>query len=304
MNNAPTLKSTAPATGLPIAGKTTVANLTTKESPSWCANCGDFTILSTLKMAIAELNLAPENVLIISGIGCGSKTPHFVNVYGFEGLHGRALAVATGAKLVNPNLHVIVITGDGDGYGIGGNHFLHTLRRNINVTHIVQNNEVYGLTKGQYSPTSKKGMVTPSSPHGALEEPINPMSVAIAQGATYVARGFAMDINHLKKLFVDAITHKGYALIDVFQGCPTYNKKNTLEWYKENLIKIDDSHDPKDKMKAMKLALDANGKYPIGLYYLENRPTYESILPQLQMGPVIHMDIRNVDVSKLVGKYK
>jgi 2-oxoglutarate ferredoxin oxidoreductase subunit beta len=254
-------------------------------------------------MAIAELNLAPENVLIVSGIGCGSKTPHFVNVYGFEGLHGRALAVATGAKLVNPDLHVIVITGDGDGYGIGGNHFLHTLRRNINVTHIVQNNEVYGLTKGQYSPTSKKGFVSPSSPHGATEEPINPVSVAIAQGATYVARGFAMDINHLKKLLMDGITHPGYALIDVFQGCPTYNKKNTLDWYKENLVKIDPSHDPTDKMKAMKIALEAGEKYPIGLYYVERRPTYESTLPQLREGPVVYRDIRNVDISALVKKY-
>lgn len=295
MNPTPSNEARAP---------TTVANLTTHETPSWCPNCGDFTILSTIKMAIAELNLPPEDVLIVSGIGCGSKTPHFVNVYGFEGLHGRALSVATGAKLANPNLHVIVVTGDGDGYGIGGNHFLHTIRRNINLTHIVQNNEVYGLTKGQYSPTSKKGTVTPSSQHGAVEEPVNSMALAISQGATYVAQGFAMNIHHLKKLIVDGIQHPGYALIDVYQGCPTYNKHNTLEWYREHLYTIDDQHDPTDKNKAMQLALSARDRFPLGLFYREIKPTYESMLPALSQGAPAHRDIRNIDVSAWMKKFK
>ncbi len=296
--------STSPNTPTNTPNKLSIVDLTAKESPMWCPGCGDFTILSVIKMAIAELNLPIENVVVVSGIGCGSKTPHFMRTYGFEGLHGRALPVATGIKLANPDLHVIVITGDGDGYGIGGNHFLHTLRRNMNLTHIVQNNEVYGLTKGQYSPTSKKGAVTPSSPHGAVEEPINSLGVAIAQGATYVAQGYAMDINHLKKLIMDGITHPGYALIDVFQPCPTYNKQNNLGWYQEKLYKLDEKHDPRNKEKALALTLGAKEKYALGLYFKEIRPTYESMLPQLKNGSPAHRDIQCVDIHGLLGKYK
>src|SRR3989338_4848870 len=170
--------------------KITMAELTTKEAPTWCAGCGDFGILSIVKGAIADMGLDPKNTLIVSGIGCGSKLPHFVRAYGFEGLHGRPLPVATAAKIVNPNLNVIVTSGDGDTYGIGGNHFIHSMRRNIDITLIVENNEIYGLTKGQTSPTSPQGFVSNSTPSGALEIPVNPMSIALAMGASYVARGY------------------------------------------------------------------------------------------------------------------
>src|SRR3989344_8955626 len=184
-------------------------------------NCGDFTILSTIKMAIAEVGIAQHETAIVSGIGCRSKTPHSVNTYGFESLHGRGLAVATGIKLANNKLNVLEVSGDGDTYGIGGNHFMHTMRRNIDMTLVVQNNAVYGLTKGQTSPTSQKGFKSNSTPSGVLEEPVNPITWSIAAGATFVARGYSMDIMHLKKIMVEAIKHRGFAIIDVFQPCTT-----------------------------------------------------------------------------------
>ena len=282
----------------------TVASLTTKESPSWCQNCGDFGILGALKNALVELQLEPENVCIVTGIGCGSKVNHFIKAYGFEGLHGRALPVATGVKLANHALTVIAVMGDGDGYGIGGGHFLHTLRRNLDMTLIFQNNEVYGLTKGQYSPTSRKGARTPSSPAGALEDPVNPMALAIAGGATYVARGYAMDILGLKKLIVEGVKHRGLSVIDVLQPCSTYNKANTLAWYQQNIEKIDGSHDPKDKAAAMALAMRTTGKMPVGLLYQEQgKPTYEEGVGALQLGPLVKHDISSIDVSKLLERF-
>jgi 2-oxoglutarate ferredoxin oxidoreductase subunit beta len=239
----------------------TVAELTTKEAPSWCAGCGDFTILSTLKSAIVELGIPQHQTLIVSGIGCGSKTPHYIKAYGFEGLHGRALPVATGAKLANHELNVIVVGGDGDGYGIGGNHLIHSMRRNFDMTYIVQNNEVYGLTKGQYSPTSEKGFKSPSTPNGAIEEPVNPIALALTMGATYVARGYAFDIVHLKKLIVEGSKHKGFALIDVFQPCSTYNKINTMAWYKQRIYKLEDNgHDTSNFLEAFAIEAKINRK--------------------------------------------
>ena len=281
---------------------TTVAELTTKELPNWCAGCGDFNILFALKNALAELNIAREQTVIVSGIGCGSKTNHFLTTYGFEGLHGRSLAVATGIKLVNPELNVIVTAGDGDTYGIGGNHFLHTMRRNLDITLIVQNNAVYGLTKGQYSPTSRKGFKSPSSPGGALEEPINPMAMGIITGATYVARGFAYEIQHLIKLVKGAIAHKGFAIVDVFQPCSTYNKVQTLQWYKENIKKLEDmGHDPTDKAAALTKAVQWEpGNVPIGLFYKEEKPTYD----QLAGRAVTKDDISNIDIRSMLAKAK
>ncbi len=284
--------------------KLTVAELTTKDGPTWCPGCGDFTILSSLKNALVELNVETHNTLIVSGIGCGSKTPHFVRTYGFEGLHGRSLPVATAAKLANHELNVIVVTGDGDGYGIGGNHFMHAMRRNLNMTHIVQDNEVYGLTKGQASPTSEQGFKSPSTPSGVLEVPVNPITWALAAGATYIARGYAMDINHLKKLLVDAMNHKGYALVDVFQPCTTYNKIQTPAWYTQRIYKLEDQgHDPSDKLAAFEKGLEWGNKIPIGLFYKENRPTYEDGTPQIAQTPLVKQDISNVNIEPLFDKY-
>ena len=284
--------------------KLTIAGLTTKEAPSWCAMCGDFTILSTLKSAIVEIGIPQHQTLIVTGIGCGSKTAHYIRAYGFEGLHGRALPVATGAKLVNHELNVIVVGGDGDGYGIGGNHLIHAMRRNLDMTYVIQNNEVYGLTKGQYSPTSEKGFKSPSTPNGAIEEPVNPIALALTMGATYVARGYAFDIVHLKKLIVEGSRHKGFALIDVFQPCSTYNKINTMAWYKQRIYKLEDSgHDPLNFLDAFARAQECGEKIPIGLFFKADKPTFEEGLPQLAQ-PVVKHDITNIDIMPALARFR
>jgi len=284
--------------------KLTMADLTTKELPTWCLACGDFNILYALKSAIAELNLDPANTLIVSGIGCGSKVPHFVRTYGFEGLHGRAIPVATGAKLANRDLTVIVVAGDGDTYGIGANHFMQAMRRNVDITLIVQNNEVYGLTKGQYSPTSPKGFVSSSTPSGALEEAVNPIMLALAMGATYVARGYSYEVLHFKELIKGGIQHKGFALIDCFQPCSTYNKVNTIKWYKDHLYKLEDnSHSPSNREEAWKKAWEWGDKIPIGLFFREERPTYEDIYVPSHRPPVAE-DITDIDIGPILERLK
>jgi 2-oxoglutarate ferredoxin oxidoreductase subunit beta len=281
-----------------------IAQLSTKEAPTWCPGCGDFMILGALKSALAELDIEQHNTLIVSGIGCGSKTPHFIKTYGFEGLHGRALPVATGAKLANNKLNVMIIAGDGDSYGIGGNHYMHSMRRNLDVTLIVQNNAVYGLTKGQTSPTSQKGFVSNSTPSGVLEEPVNPISWAIVAGATYVARGSALDMSQLKALIVNGTKHKGFALIDIFQPCTTYNKVNTTDWYRQVCYKLEETdHNPEDKTAALKRAEEWGQKIPTGLFYKVNKPTYEDGLPQIATTPLVNQDIKNVNIDPLLAKY-
>ncbi len=267
-------------------------------------NCGDFMILGAIKSALADLDIEQHNTLIVSGIGCGSKTPHFVKTYGFEGLHGRALPVATGAKLVNNKLNVLVVTGDGDCYGIGGNHFMHSMRRNLDVTLIVQNNAVYGLTKGQTSPTSQKGFVSNSTPSGALEEPVNPMSWSIVAGATYVARASSLDMTHLKMLIENGVKHKGFALIDVFQPCTTYNKINTADWYRQRTYKLEEAgHNTEDKIAALTKAEEWGDRIPIGLFYKVNKPTYEDGLPQIANTPIVKQNIENIDIEPLLARY-
>ena len=283
----------------------TVAELTTKESPTWCAGCGDYTILSTLKNAISDLQLEQKDTVIVSGIGCGSKAPHFVNVYGFESLHGRILPVATAIKLCNHKLNVICIGGDGDGYGIGAGHFMHAMRRNFNMIYIVQNNEVYGLTKGQYSPTSPSGFKSPTTPLGAIDEPVNPLAWAIAAGATFVARGYNMDLNHLKKIFIEGIKHKGFSLIDTFQLCPTYNKINSMAFFKTHLYKLEDEgYAPDNKFKAFEKAYERDGKIPIGVFYKEEgKPTYEGQVEAIKEKPLVDHDLSKINVKKLLEKF-
>jgi len=283
---------------------TSIQDLTARELPVWCPSCGDFNLLHALKTALAGLGIPQENVVLTSGIGCGSKLPHFVNTYGFEGLHGRGIPVATGAKLVNPALTVITVAGDGDIYGIGGNHFMHTMRRNIDMTLIVQNNAVYGLTKGQYSPTTRRGTKTPSSPNGSLEEPINPMALGIIMGATYVARAFAYDIQHMTGLIKSGIAHKGFSIIDVLQPCATYNKVNDVAWYRRNVYRLEDEgHDPGDKPKALEKAMEwAEGRIPTGLFYqVSGKPTYDQ---EATNHAVVNDDISDIDIRPLLAKAK
>jgi 2-oxoglutarate ferredoxin oxidoreductase subunit beta len=271
---------------LPVRPLLTVKEMKGKVEPDWCPGCGDFGVLNALKQAIVELGLYPHEVMTISGIGCSSNLPGYINTYGMHTLHGRSLAVATGAALANHELKVVVTGGDGDGYGIGGNHFLHSMRRNVDLTYIVMDNQVYGLTTGQTSPTSIKGMKTKSTPIGSVENPINPIPLAIAAGATYVARGYTGQIKHLVGLIKGGIMHKGFALIDAFSPCVTFNHDNTHDFFKQRTYKLEDQeHDPKDFQAAMEQAYRWGEQIPIGLFWKrDDLPSLDQLEPVLAEG--------------------
>jgi 2-oxoglutarate ferredoxin oxidoreductase subunit beta len=271
----------------PVAGpRVTVKDFKGKADPDWCPGCGDFGVLTALKQALAELNLPPDQVMTISGIGCSSNLPGYLSTYGMHTLHGRALAVATGAQLANHDLKIIVTGGDGDGYGIGGNHFIHSMRRNVDLTYIVMNNQIYGLTTGQISPTSTKGMKTKSTPAGSVENPIFPVSLAIAAGATYVARGYTGQVKHLVDLIKGGIQHKGFALIDAFSPCVTFNLDNTHEFFKHRTKKLEDmGHDPTDFAAAIQKSYEWGDEIPIGLFWKrEDLPALDQLEPILDEG--------------------
>jgi 2-oxoglutarate ferredoxin oxidoreductase subunit beta len=256
---------------------------------TWCPRCGNYSILNALKLALVGLNLKPQDVMLVSGIGQSSKTPDYAHTNGYMTLHGRALPVAEGVKLVRPDLKVIVHSGDGDGYGEGLGHMMHAARRNIGIVHIAHNNQIYGLTKGQYSPTSDAGMRTNTSPFGAIERPVRPLTLALAAGATFVARGFSKEIKQLSDLVMAAIQHRGYALVDVLQPCVTFNRINTYEWYSERVYRVEDQegYDPKDFDKAMRASVVWGDRIPTGiLYQVEDVPAYEELEPGLREGPV------------------
>ncbi len=273
-----------------------------KIHPDWCPGCGDFSVLSALQAALAELGLEPYKVAIVSGIGCSSNLPGFINTYGMHTLHGRALAVATGLKLANHELTVIATGGDGDGYGIGGNHFLHTMRRNMDLTYIVMDNQIYGLTTGQCSPTSVKGMKTKSTPFGNVENPINPIPLAIVSGATYVARGFSGKQKHLVELIKGGILHKGFALIDVFSPCVTYNKDNTYPWFNQRIkILEEQGHNPTNFHAAIEKGFMWGDEIPIGLFWKRtDLPALHELEPVLEKGgPLAY---RSLGISAEIGK--
>ena len=256
--------------------------------PDWCAGCGDFGVLNALQRACAELGLRPHQILTVSGIGCSSNMPGYVNAYGMHTLHGRSLAVATGAKLGNHELTVIATGGDGDGYGIGGNHFTHTARRNVDLTYMVMTNQIYGLTTGQISPTSSVGMKTKSTPFGSVEYPINPLTSAIMNGATFVARGFSGDIKHLTDLMKKAITHRGFSLLDIFSPCVTFNLDNTNAFFKERIKKLeDDGHDTSDWKAACEKAMVWGDEMYTGVFFeRDDRQTLNDLEPVLRDGPL------------------
>ena len=273
-----------------IAEGQPAAQLTAKDfkgpvDPDWCAGCGDFGVLNSLQRACAELGLKPHELLIISGIGCSSNLPGYFNANGMHTLHGRALAVATGAKLGNHELNVIVTVGDGDGYGIGGNHFAHTVRRNVDLTYVVMNNQIYGLTTGQVSPTSSLGMKTKSTPFGSVEMPVNPITAAIMNGATFVARGFSGDIRHLTGLIKKGVQHKGFALIDVFSPCVTFNLDNTNPFFKERVKKLEDEdHDTSDWKAACEKAMVWGDTIYTGIFIQREAPSLGQREPVLDEG--------------------
>ncbi|MGC9516578.1 MAG: thiamine pyrophosphate-dependent enzyme [Methanomicrobiales archaeon] len=241
---------------------------------AWCPGCGNFSILQSLKNALYDLKINPKNLVLVSGIGQAAKLPHYLRSNVFNSLHGRSLSPATAIKAVNPELTVVDISGDGCTYGEGGNHFIHTIRRNPDITNIVHNNMVYGLTKGQASPTSRKNFVTPFQVEGVFEEPFNPLSVAIALNCSFVARAFSGDMEKTKEIIKKAIKHKGYALVDIFQPCVTFNKLNTYQWFKENTYYLEDTYEPYNQVKAFQRSTESE-KYPLGIFYVNNKKTFE-----------------------------
>lgn len=270
---------------------------------AWCPGCGDFAILKILKDSLSELEIKPEELVICSGIGQAAKTPHYLRGNVFNGLHGRALPLATAIKAVNPKLTVLAISGDGDMYGEGGNHFISAIRRNPNITNFVHNNMVYGLTKGQASPTSQKDFVTSVQVHGVSLEPFNPIATAIAQNASFVARVFCGDADKTKEIFKKAILHKGYALIDIFQPCVTFNKVNTYKWFQENTYYLEDNYNPYDRLKAFERAIESYGKdtkLPLGIFYInDNLATFEETQANKEITPMDVFDRRKNRKEKL-----
>lgn len=256
--------------------------------PDWCPGCGDFGVLKSVQQAAAKCGVQPKDLLVVSGIGCSSNLPGFIHAYGIHSLHGRSVAVATGVHLANTDLKVVVTGGDGDGYGIGVGHFIHAMRRNLDITYVVMDNQIYGLTTGQASPTTTKEHRTKSTPDGNLEMPLNPLALAITSGATYVARGFSGEQKQLADLIAGGIAHKGFALIDVFSPCVTYNKVNTYPWFKERVYKLEDINwDPSCADKSLAKAFEWGDKIPLGVLYKSDQPTYEDGEPAFKAGALV-----------------
>jgi len=271
--------------------------------PAWCPGCGNFGILTALKNALVTLEIEPYRVLMVSGIGQAGKLPHYTKGNVLNVLHGRTLPAASGAKIANPELIVIAVGGDGDGYGEGGNHFINAVRRNHDITYLVHNNQVYGLTKGQASPTSDSGFVTKTTPQGA-DIPLNPIALAIAAGASFVSRSFAGDIEHLTQLIVLGIQHHGFALIDVLQPCVSFNQNNTYAWYQERVYKLEENgYDSDNKMAAFEKAQEWGARIPIGVIYREEKATYEERLPALKRGPLVQRELDPMQAEKLLGEF-
>jgi 2-oxoglutarate ferredoxin oxidoreductase subunit beta len=267
---------------LPVIGKSST-------KPTWCPGCGDYGVVAAVEMALKRLKIPSHNIVVVSGIGCSSNLPHFLSSYGFHGIHGRAIPVAEGIRWANHGLTVVVTGGDGDGFGIGAGHFIHAMRRNVDLTYVTMDNEIYGLTTGQASPTSMMGQKTKSSPGGVIENPIDPIALALAAGATYVARGFSGEVKHMADLVQRGISHKGFAFVDALSPCVTYNKLNTFDWFRQRVYKLENAgHDPSSLPRAFERALEWGDKIPIGLFYETDRPTYEELEEVLAAGPLVN----------------
>ena len=280
-------------------------DLNTSAKISWCPSCGNFGIISAFKNALVELGLEREQIVIVSGIGCHGKMADYVNVNSFHGIHGRALPVATGIKLANPELTVICFCGDADCYDEGWDHFCHTIRRNIDVTLIVHNNMTLGLTTGQTTATSQTGFRSKSTPFGSITPPLNPVAHALVSDGSFVARGFAGDPKHLTGLMVEAVKHRGFSYVDVFQPCVTFNYLNTFEWFRQRVYKLEEAgHDVTSKQKALERSFEWGDHIPIGVFYREERPTYRDGLPHLKGLPLTKMPIDNVDIGPILESMK
>ena len=270
---------------------------------AWCPGCGNFDILRTLTAVLGELQLSPSEVLLVGGIGQAAKLNQYVNANGFSGLHGRSLPAAVAAKMVNQALTVIVNTGDGDSYGEGGNHFLHNIRRNVDITHFVHDNQIYGLTKGQPSPTSDACATTPGDACN-LSRPMKPLLVALAAGATFVARTFTGKPEHMASVMKAAILHRGYALVDILQPCVSFNKVNTFGYYKEHTYELEATYDPGNLEAALLRSMEYGPKIPIGILYQAQAPTYEQLRPEIYNGtPMIDQRASVADLETLLRQF-
>jgi len=282
---------------------TTTDELRTTTIPDWCPGCGDYAILMSVKGAIADAGLEPHKTVIVSGIGCSSKLPHYVKTYGFHGIHERPLPIATAMRLANHDLTIIVISGDGDCYGIGMGHFIHAVRRNVDLTLLVHDNQVYGLTTGQVSPTSDQGFKTKTTPYGSVEDPVRPLALSLAAGGSFVARSTAVNPKHLRATILEGIRHKGLAHIDIMQPCVTFNHVNTYDWYRQRAYDLAQTgYDPTDRAAALVKAREWGDKIPIGVIYREERTTYEELMPALQAGPLVRQPLER-DIRPLMERF-
>jgi 2-oxoglutarate ferredoxin oxidoreductase subunit beta len=275
----------------------------TTATNTWCPGCGNFAILMTVKQALAELKLAREDVVAVTGIGCHGKFTDYINVNGIHTIHGRVLPVATAIKTANHKLTVLGFAGDGDAFNIGIGHFPHAARRNVNMTYIIHDNLIYGLTTGQTSPTSKQGFVTKTSPRGEWSIAINPLTQALTAHTSFVARTFAGEPKQMKEVLMQAIQHEGFALVDVLQPCVSFNKVNTYQFYRERVYKLEETdHDIGDWNKAYQRAEEWGEKIPIGVFYKEVRPGYEKNFPALKKGPLVGRPLER-DLDELFKEY-
>ena len=282
-----------------------IEDFKSSDEVSWCPGCGNFGLLAAVKKALVELNRPPNQVLLVSGIGQAAKLPHYVRANCFNGLHGRALPAAAGARIANRELSVIVTTGDGDCYGEGGNHFIHNIRRNLDITVLVHNNQVYGLTKGQASPTTQEGVKTKVQPEGVILDPFQSLATAIAGGCGFVARGFVGQTDHLVWLICEGVKFRGFALIEVLQPCATYNKLNTFAWYTQRAYKVNDdpAYDVKDKAAALQKALEWGDRIPLGILYRSEGPSYEDKSNLNKLPPLVDQPVENIDVKPLLQDF-
>ena len=273
------------------------------QKPAWCPGCGNFGILKAFREAMAELELAPHQFIIVSGIGQAGKFPHYLKCNTFNGLHGRTLPVATAIKLVNSGITVIAVAGDGDCYGEGGNHLLHAMRRNANIKLLVHDNQVYGLTKGQASPTTHEGTVTKNAPLGVMSEQLNPMAFAVAMDCSFAARSFAGDLEHLKAMIKAAVEHKGFSLLDILQPCVSFNKVNTYEWYSSRTYRLGSEHDPSDRTAAFTRSLEWGERIPLGIIYRKERPILDERIPFTRDMPLVKQPFDPGTASKLLKEF-
>lgn len=261
--------------------------------PNWCPGCGDFSVQAAIQRAVANIGLEPHDLAVVSGIGCSGRISGYINSYGFHGIHGRSLPIAQGLKMANKDLKVIAAGGDGDGFAIGMGHTIHAIRRNIDITYIVMDNQIYGLTKGQTSPRSATGFKTKSTPKGSIESAISPMEMALTAGATFVAQSFSSDLKELTSLIEAGMNHKGFSLINVFSPCVTYNKVNTYDWFKENLKKLDEieGYDSSNRIQAMQTLMENNGLVTGLIYQNKEQKSYQELVHGFSEKPLVQSDL-------------